>query len=263
MTSLLGVIVFLAKVTDLKTSFSKNLVSNACIWGTCARCVCNRGICSGDTCTRAASTRSVCTGSSCAIDACTKSAYTKGACIEDTCLGDANTRDTCIEGTYMRGAYMEDICIKSTYITGPCARGIWIGNTCTYAFGTYIRAWVACGTSIYNWNACVDNVSAVKRSEIHLQFFWNLKVWGARLDIQVKVGYAYIKDGCFCHNRLIRLEIRVEASCTYIGSACFCQNIEVRDSRLEIQVEGCWIKRELWACCINNSCFQSWMFFDP
>lgn len=94
---------------------------------------------------------------------CTKGVYTKGAC-----LRGVGNRDTCTKSIYARGACIENICIRCTCITCPCAGGFWVIDIGTYADGTYIGAWGAYGMDIYIKNTCVNNINAIKHSEIYL-----------------------------------------------------------------------------------------------
>lgn len=214
MTSLSGETISLAKVTNLIAFFLKSPVPGTCIRDIGARSAYTRSIFFGGVCTRAFSIRGTSIASFCTIGACTKSA----------CLRGISTRDTYAGGTCVRGACIEAICIKGTCITGFCARGLWVGDTCTYADSACISAWVACGMGIFIENTCVNSFSAVECSGMHLQFFQNLEIGGAGLEILVGAGYSCIKSAYFHWNIEVRrtgLEIRLRAGYACIKIVCF------------------------------------------
>ena len=163
-TFLLGVTVSLANVTNLEAFFSRSPAPGACIRGTCARGACTRHTCSGNT-------------------------YSEGPYTKNACLRGAATRDTCTRDTCVRSVCIKDICIRGTCISDPCAGGFWVRDTYTCASSACIGASGAGSMGICIGSACVDSVSAVERSGMHLQPFWNLEVGGAGLEIRV--------GGCF------------------------------------------------------------------
>lgn len=82
-TFLLGMIVSLAEVANLKASFLRNPAPGACIGSTCTRDAYIKGIFSKSACTRVASIRGTCIKSFCTIGA-----YTEGACAKSVCTKD-------------------------------------------------------------------------------------------------------------------------------------------------------------------------------
>lgn len=206
-TSLLEITIFLAKVIDLKAFFLKSSALDACIGGISTKGAYTRDNCFegsyigaaniGNTCNRRfytinPYTKGVCTKNTYTKSACIKGAYTKnistkssctnGICTKSACLGIASTKDTC------KGTYIKSICIRGTYIADPYAGGFWVKDACIYSGNTYIGAWSSCDTSTYIESANVNNVNAVKRSRMHLQFFQNLEVGSARLEIRIGVS---------------------------------------------------------------------------
>ena len=116
-TSLLGMTVSLAGVTDLKASFLRSLAPGAYIEGTCARGAYTKGTYYGSICTETTSTEGAYTKSFCAMGTCTKGAYIKGAY-----LRGVGTRDTCTGDTYARGACIQDIGPEGTGTKSACTR---------------------------------------------------------------------------------------------------------------------------------------------
>ena len=91
-------------------------------------------------------------------------------------------RNTCVKCTSTEGANTESTDIKAAGTKSACIR-----DTSTYASGAYIEG--ACGMDTYIKNICIDSVSTIEYSEMHLQFIRNLKVGGAGLEIQVAIGW--------------------------------------------------------------------------
>lgn len=109
---------------------------------------------------------STCPGYTYAGVFCFRGTYIRGAC-----AGVTNTESACNGSSYAMGACTEGVYIRGTCIAGPSARGLWVRNTCTCVNSAYIGTWdtYSMGTCIES--ACVNNVSIVKRSRMHLQFF--------------------------------------------------------------------------------------------
>lgn len=176
---------FLGRDDRLGSFFLKSLAPSACIGGICARGVCIKGICSESTCTWAASIGSACTRSSCAMGACIEGDCTKDAYIEGTCFRDAGTKDICTEGIYVKG-----VCIE---------------------------VWGACGIGICIRSTCVNCVSAVMCSKMHLQ---SLRI----LDQNLNIEGICIGGICIMYLCAGNIQIRDAYTCASgacIGHACF------------------------------------------
>lgn len=155
-TFLLGITVFLAKVTDLEVFFLRSSTPSAYIEGIYTRVACTRGTSYGSTYTGAASIEDTYTESFYTIGACIKDVYMKGAS-----LGGTDTRDTCIESTCTRGACIEGVCIGDICIAGSYTRGLWVKDACICAGAACIRAWNAPSMGTYIESTCVNSVSIV------------------------------------------------------------------------------------------------------
>ena len=103
-------------------------------------------------------------------------------------LGGASTRDIYTGGACARGACIKDICIKSICTRSFYAKCLWVRNAYTCAGSVCIRAWDAFGTGTCIGSACVNNISAIERFGMYLQFFQNLEVRGTELEIQVRAN---------------------------------------------------------------------------
>lgn len=210
MSFLLRVTLFSVKVIDLQVSFSKSLILVICIRVTCVRDACTRNTYFGGIWIRVVGTKNAYTGSFYTINTCTEGAYINGACTKSACLGSVGTKDSCTESIYIKDTCIKGICIGNSCIACFCTRGFWIGDAYTCVDGAYIEVQSAYGISTCIESSYINNVSIVKYFGIYMEFFQNLEVKGAGLEIQVGAG------------------------CVYVMNICFCQNMKVRDIRLEI-----------------------------